>query len=897
MSSKDLPRLSAKVAEDGDPEETREWLESMQGVLEHAGPDRAVFMIRKLTELVQRSGISMPFTANTPYINTIADDDEPAYPGNLDIERHIRSFVRWNAMAMVISGNRNSDGIGGHISTFASAATLYEVAFNHFLRGRTDKQLGDVVYFQGHASPGIYARAFLEGRISEKLLDNFRRELAEGGGLPSYPHPRLMPGFWQFPTVSMGLGPIMSIFQARFNRYLQHRGLVDTSNSRVWCFVGDGETDEPESLGSINMAVREKLDNLVWVVNCNLQRLDGPVRGNSSIIQELEAVFRGAGWNVIKVVWGSDWDPLFEKDKDNLLIKAFNMTVDGEFQRYSVSDGAYIRKHFFGKIPELEKMVENYSDHQLARLNRGGHDVRKVYAAYAKAVVPNGRPTVILAKTIKGYGLGESGEGRNVAHQQKKLNEKELLTFRTRFGIPVPESQVAKTPFYKPADDSKEMAYLRKRREVLGGNLPARYETAPPLPVPDDAFFAKFTEGSQGREASTTMGYVTLLTALMARKDFGRHIVPIVPDEARTFGMESMFRQFGIYSSEGQLYEPVDKESLMAYREAKNGQILEEGLNEAGAMSSFIAAGTSYATHGVNMVPFYIYYSMFGFQRVGDLIWAAMDVQARGFLIGAVAGRTTLNGEGLQHEDGHSPVLASTVPKLLTYDPAYVYELAVILKSGLRRMFVKQDNVFYYLTVYNEAYEQPAMPAGVEEGIVRGIYKLRRSSFTSPHKVQILSSGVLVREALRGAQILEERFGIAADVWSVTSFNLLRMEALEVEHWNRLHPADPPRLSYIEEVMKGEQGAFIATTDYMKIVPEQLSPWIPGGLSALGTDGYGHSSSREELRRYFEVDGEFVAIAALQRLAKLGELPATRVQDALRELGINPDKSNPYPLV
>ena len=896
MSASNPSQSDEEIIEDLNAEETREWLESLAGVIESEGPERAVFLIRRLTELTQRSGISLPFTANTPYINTIPRHEEPPFPGNMEIERHIKSLIRWNAMAMVVSGNKNCAGIGGHISTYASAATLYEVAFNHFFRGRTDKQLGDMVYFQGHASPGIYARAYLEGRIDEKQLENFRRELAEGGGLPSYPHPRLMPGFWQFPTVSMGLGPIMSIFQARFNRYILNRGLLDTSSSKVWCFVGDGETDEPESLGCIDMAAREKLDNLVWVVNCNLQRLDGPVRGNSKIIQELEGAFRGAGWNVIKVIWGKDWDPIFDKDKDNLLLNAFDNTVDGEFQRYTVSDGAYIRTKFFGKVPGLSELVENYSDDDLKRLNRGGHDPKKVYSAYARAMQTNGRPTVILAKTIKGYGIGESGEGKNIAHNQKKMNESELLSFRTRFSIPIPEEQVAKTPFYKPSDDSKEMAYLRKRREVLGGNLPRRIESAPPLPVPEADFYKKFHGGSGDREVSTTMGFVSMLTALMSDKKFGKYPVPIVPDEARTFGMEAMFKQFGIYASQGQLYEPIDKDSLMGYREAKNGQILQEGLNEAGAMSSFIAAGTSYASIGLNMVPFYIYYSMFGFQRIGDLVWAAMDIKAKGFLIGAVAGRTTLNGEGLQHEDGHSHLVASTVPGVLAYDPAYVYELATIIREGLNSMMVDGKVNIYYLTVYNENYVQPAMPEGVEEGIIKGMYKFKTSQSTHQHKLQLMGSGPILREVLQAAEILEERYHVSCDVWSVTSFNRLRSDALECEHWNRLNPEEKPRLSYLEEVLENENGVFVAASDYMRIVAEQINRWVPGGLVCLGTDGYGRSSSRKELREYYEIDAASIVYASLYELRRRGQFDTAALKKAYGDLKLNRDKQHPFPL-
>ena len=884
-----------------DQEETLEWLASMEAVIKHDGSDRAFFLLKKLTDLVQTKGVALPSSANTPYFNTITPSDQPVYPGDSVIEQVIMSIVRWNAMAMVVAANKKSDGIGGHISTFASAAHLYEVGFNHFFRGRTPNQFGDMVYFQGHASPGIYARAYLEGRISDDQMAHFRRELAgsSSGGLPSYPHPKLLPDFWQFPTVSMGLGPIMAIYQARFNKYLENRSLIKASDSKVWAFLGDGETDEPESLGAINMAGRENLDNLIFVVNCNLQRLDGPVRGNGKIIQELEGSFRGAGWNVLKVVWGSEWDDLIAKDEFGELARAMGEAVDGDYQKYSVSNGAYIRKHFFGRSPELLKMVEHMSDDELKRLRRGGHDPRKIYAAYAKATKEaNGRPTVILAKTVKGYGLGESGEGRNTTHNQKKLNENELMDFRTRFNIPITEAEATKTPFYRPENSSKEMTYVKRRRRELGGSLPSRTDVAPPLNTPADSFYEKFTKGSGGREVSTTMGFVTLLTGLVASKDFGKHVVPIVPDESRTFGMEGMFRQFGIYSSKGQIYEPVDKESLMSYREATDGQLIQEGLCEAGGMSSFIAAGNSYATVGLNMVPFYVYYSMFGFQRVGDLIWAAMDMMCKGFLMGAVAGRTTLNGEGLQHEDGHSHVLASTVPNLLSYDPAYAYELALIIKDGLNRMYVKNDKVFYYLTIYNETYEQIPMPEheGVEEGIIRGMYKLSASESKSKVKAHLMSSGPILKEAVKAAAILEEKYNVATDVWSVTSFNRLRNEAIEVERWNTHHPDAEPRLSFVEESLKGEEGTFVASTDYMRIVAEGITRWVPGGLHCLGTDGHGMSSSREELRRFFEIDTESIVLKTLVELAKKGEVDKKVPAQAMKDLGIDSEKMNPFPL-
>lgn len=886
--------MDIKLPPDTDPEETREWLESIQAVLSQAGPDRAIYILRQLQEFMQGLGVSLPFTANTPYINTISHQDEPVFPGHPGMERRIKSIIRWNAMAMVTAANQKCPGIGGHISTYASAATLYEVAFNHFFRGKTPNQLGDYVYFQGHASPGIYARAFLEGRLDIKQMENYRRELLNGGGLPSYPHPRLLPDFWQFPTVSMGLGPIMSIYQARFLRYLENRKIIDTSDSKVWAFLGDGECDEPESLGAITLASREKLDNLIFVVNCNLQRLDGPVRGNSKIIQELEAAFRGAGWNVIKVVWGSDWDALLDQDKLGLLVKAMNDNVDGDYQKYSTSPGEHIRKHFFGRDPELLKMVDHLSDDQLRRMKRGGHEPRKVYAAYAKAIQANGRPTVILAKTIKGYGLGETGEGRNTTHNQKKLNENELLEFRTRFNIPLSDAEVIKAPFFKPPEDSMEMDYMQQKRRELGGHLPSRTPDAAPLEVPGDDFYQRFAKGSAGREVSTTMGFVTLLQALLGHKGIAKYITPIIPDEARTFGMEGMFRQFGIYSHKGQIYEPVDQDSLLSYREAVDGQILQEGLCEAGAISSFIAAGTSYSTVGINMIPFYVYYSMFGFQRVGDLIWAAMDMQCKGFLIGAVAGRTTLNGEGLQHEDGHSHIQASTVPGLLSYDPAYAYELSIIIKDGLRRMYKNNENIFYYLTVYNENYEHPPQPEGCEEGILNGLYKVKKSKSKAKQKVQLFGSGVILREALKAADILEKQFSIAADVWSVTSFNRLRSEAMAAERWNDLHPTKKPRESYLESTLKKEKGPFIAVSDYMRIHAEGISRWVPGGLHCLGTDGAGRSSSREELRRYFEIDGEMIALKAINVLANEGSLDKKDVAEAMKKLSIDADKAHPF---
>jgi pyruvate dehydrogenase E1 component len=830
----------------------------------------------------------------TPYVNTIPASQEPSYPGNRDIERRIKSTIRWNAMAMVVKANRLHGGLGGHISTYASAATLYEVAFNHFFRGSGEGRLADMIYFQGHASPGIYARAYLEGRLTASHLHNFRRELAEGGGLSSYPHPYLMSDFWQFPTVSMGLGPIMSIYQARFNRYMKARGFMGDDEPRVWCYVGDGETDEPETLGSLTLASREGLDNLIWVVNCNLQRLDGPVRGNGKIIQELEAAFLGAGWNVIKVIWGSDWDPLFAADSSGLLLKRMEEAVDGDYQKYSVEPGSYTRRHFFGKYPELYEMVNHLTDEQIHKLRRGGHDPQKVYAAYKAASEQRGAPTVILAKTVKGYGLGEAGEGRNVTHQQKKLNEKELREFRTRFGVPVSDEEIVDTPFYRPAPESEEAVYLRARRESLGGFVPQRRVDAGALEVPGLDRFAEFLKGSERFEVSTTMAFVRLLGSLLRNKTMGKHIVPIIPDEARTFGMDPLFREIGIYAPRGQLYEPVDRESLLYYHEARDGQILEEGITEAGAMSSFIAGGSAYASHGTNMIPFYIYYSMFGFQRIGDLVWAAGDMKAKGFLLGATAGRTTLNGEGLQHEDGHSHVHASTVPTVMAYDPAFAYEIAVIIQDGLRRMYAEGEELLYYLTLYNENYSMPSMQEGVSEGILNGLYKFRAGGEGLKPRVQLFGSGPILREVLRAQEILETRFGVSAAVWSATSYKLLRSEAMHARRWNMLHPTEQPRRSYLESVLADEEGPYVAVSDYMRIVPDQIAPWVPGLYLTLGTDGFGRSDTREGLRRFFEVDAESIVVAALYGLAKEGQVSAESVKAAIEELQIDPEKSYPF---
>lgn len=881
--------------------ENREWLESLDYVLETAGEERAARLIKILQIHAQKKGVRLPFTANTPYINTFPLSKQPPYPGRQDIEWNIRSIIRWNAMAMVVRANRIEEGIGGHISTYASAAALYEVAFNHFLRGSDGRSEGDMVYFQGHASPGIYARAFLEGRLSIEDLQNFRRELAPGGGLSSYPHPWLMPRFWQVPTVSMGLSPIMAIYQARFNRYLEDRGLKEPSDTRVWAFLGDGECDEPETLGAITLASREKLDNLIFVINCNLQRLDGPVRGNGKIIQELEAIFRGAGWNVIKVIWGSNWDPLLAKDKDGLLVKRMGEALDGDYQKYSVASGEYIRKHFFGKYPELLEMVKDLTDEQLQKLRRGGHDPEKIYPAFKAAVENEGSPTVILAKTIKGYGLGEAGEGRNVTHQQKKLNEDELREFRRRFNIPISDDDIAKAPFYRPPDDSPEIKYLKERRRELGGFLPQRKVLAGPMELPSPELFEEFHKGSGGRAAATTMAIVRLLAKLLKDKSVGKYMVPIVPDEARTFGMESLFRQVGIYSHVGQLYDPVDAETLLFYKEAKDGQILEEGITEAGSMSSFIAAGTSYANHGVNMIPFFIFYSMFGFQRTGDQIWAFADARGRGFLMGATAGRTTLAGEGLQHDDGHTHILASTVPNVRAYDPAFAYELAAVVRDGIERMYgPAAEDVFYYVTLHNENYAQPPRPDGLtDEAILRGIYRFAPapSLGKGAHPARLVGSGAILNQVLAARDLLAERFGVAAEVYSAPSFPLLRRDALEAERWNRLHPeAKKPRVPHVTTVLPGDGGPIIAATDWMKALPDMVSRWLPPHYLSLGTDGFGRSGTREDLRSLFEIDPPHIAAATMVALARCGALPSEKAAAAVRELGIDPEKTDPLAL-
>jgi len=877
--------------------ETREWLDSLDYVLSKGGPERAGRLLQQLSLHARRAaGVNLPFTATTPYQNTIASVQQPPFPGSQEMERRIKSLVRWNALAMVVRANKIQEGIGGHISTYASAATLYEVAFNHFLRARTEDGDRDIVYFQGHAAPGIYARAYLEGRISKEKLENFRRELKPGGGLSSYPHPWLMPDFWEFPTVSMGLGPIQAIYQARFMRYLENRGLKQTRGGKVWAFLGDGEMDEPESLGSITLASRERLDNLIFVVNCNLQRLDGPVRGNGKIIQELEAIFRGAGWNVIKVIWGSDWDSLIRNDRDGLLVRRMGEITDGQYQKYFVESGAYFRQNFFGTDPRLLNMVEHLSDEQLTRMRLGGHDPIKVHAAFKAAVEHQGSPTIVLAKTIKGYGLGEAGEGKNITHQQKKLNDEELWMFRSRFGVPVPDDELHEAPFYRPADDSPEITYMQERRKQLGGYLPERKVRSKPINPVSESYFEEFHKGTEGREVSTTMVFVRLLAKLLRDPEIGKLIVPIIPDEARTFGMEALFRQVGIYSSVGQLYEPVDMDTLLYYKEALNGQILEEGITEAGSTCSLIAAGTSYATHGINTIPFFIYYSMFGFQRIGDLIWAAADMRTRGFLIGGTAGRTTLAGEGLQHQDGHSHVLALSVPNLLAYDPAFAYEIAVIIQDGSKRMYVDQESIFYYLTVTNEPLPMPEMPGDkdVRDGILKGLYRFKTSPRkAAPLKAQLFGSGAIMYEVLKAQHILEEKFGVAADVWSVTSYKRLYAEGNECERWNMLHPGQTPRVPYVTRCLKDAPGVFVAASDYMKVLPESISQWVPRPLAALGTDGFGRSEGRASLRDFFEVDAKHIVLATLNALARDKQIGQDVVQRAIGELGINPNKPDP----
>ena len=887
----------AQVQTDGiEVLETREWLDSLDYVLSKGGPERAGRLLQQLALHARRAaGVNLPFTATTPYQNTIPSRTQPPFPGSQEMERRIKSLVRWNALAMVMRANKIQEGIGGHISTFASAATLYEVAFNHFLRARTEAGDRDIVYFQGHAAPGIYSRAFLEGRMPKQKLENFRRELKPGGGLSSYPHPWLMEDFWEFPTVSMGLGPIQAIYHARFIKYLENRGLKTATGGKVWAFMGDGEMDEPESLGSITLASRERLDNLIFVVNCNLQRLDGPVRGNGKIIQELEAIFRGAGWNVIKVVWGSDWDTLIQSDRDGLLVKRMGEISDGQYQKYFVESGAYFRQNFFGTDPRLLKMVEHLSDEQLARMRLGGHDPIKVYAAYKAAVETTGAPTIVLAKTIKGYGLGEAGEGKNITHQQKKLNDEELSMFRSRFGIPIPDDELNSAPFYRPADDSAEIRYMQERRKQLGGYMPERKVRATPLKSVPEQHFEEFYKGTDGREVSTTMVFVRMLAKLLRDPEIGKLIVPIIPDEARTFGMEALFRQVGIYSSVGQLYEPVDMDTLLYYKEAKDGQILEEGITEAGSMCSFIAAGTAYANHGINTIPFFIYYSMFGFQRIGDLIWAAADMRTRGFLVGGTAGRTTLAGEGLQHQDGHSLVLALTVPNCMAYDPAFAYEIAVIIQDGIKRMYVDGESIFYYMTVTNEPLAMPEMPGGtdIRSGILKGMYRFNTSAKKdAPVRAQLFGSGTIMFEVLKAQQMLE-KYNVGADVWSVTSYKELYKDANDCQRWNMLHPEKAARVPYVTQLLKEAPGPFIAASDYMKVLPESIAQWVPGRMVSLGTDGFGRSENRAALRDFFEVDAKHIVLATLNALLHEGKISLDVVQKAIQDLSINPEKLNP----
>jgi len=892
--------MTTDQIQETDELETQEWLEALDAVIEREGPERAHYLIERLIDKSRRSGANIPFKAATAYLNTIPPHLEKRSPGDHELEHRIRSMIRWNATAMVLRANRNKPGLGGHIASFASAATIYDVGFNHFFHAPTPEHGGDLVMFQGHSAPGVYARSFLEGRLTEEDLDGFRQEV-DGKGLSSYPHPWLMPEYWQFPTVSMGWCSLTSIYQARFMKYLQHRGLAKTENRKVWSFLGDGEMDEPESLGAISLAGREKLDNLVFVVNCNLQRLDGPVRGNSKIIQELEAMFRGAGWNVIKVIWGSYWDPLLAKDKSGKLAQLMMETVDGEYQNFKAKSGAYTREHFFGKYPETKELVANMSDEDIWRLNRGGHDPHKLYAAYHEATHHEGQPTIILAKTVKGYGMGESGEGTNSTHSQKDMDIESLKKMRDRFGIPLTDEQVEKLEYVKPEPDSPEIQYLQARRKALGGYLPQRKKFAEPLEVPPLTDFKALTDGSGDREMSTTMAFVRMLTLLTRDKKIGKNIVPIVPDEARTFGMEGMFRQLGIYSSVGQLYEPQDRDQIMYYKEDKSGQILEEGITEAGGMASWLAAATAYSTHGVNMVPFYIYYSMFGFQRIGDLAWLAGDMRACGFLIGGTAGRTTLNGEGLQHEDGHSLILSNTIPNCISYDPCFSYEMVVIIQHGMHRMLANRESVYFYITAMNENYQQPAMPSGVEEGIVKGIYKFSSVSATAKKdktsasglRVRLLGGGTILREVLAAAEMLASEWGIASDVFSVTSFNELARDGLAAERWNMLHPQETERTPYITTILGEDEAPVISATDYMKSYSDQVREYVPGTFVALGTDGFGRSDTREKLREFFEVDKRYVAVAALHALALDGKIERSVVANAIQQYAIDPDKPDP----
>jgi pyruvate dehydrogenase E1 component len=877
---------------DPDLLETQEWLEALDSVLANDGTDRAHYLLEQLVARARKSGAYLPYSATTAYLNTIPPHKEQRFPGDPEMERRIQSLVRWNALAMVVRANRKSSELGGHIASYASSATLYDVGFNHFFRAANDKQGGDLIFIQGHSAPGIYSRAYLYGQLTEEQLDNFRQEV-DGNGLSSYPHPWLMPDFWQFPTVSMGLGPIMAIYQARFLRYLESRSLAPVTDRKIWAFMGDGEMDEPESLGAIGLAGYEKLDNLVFVINCNLQRLDGPVRGNGKIIQELEGSFRGAGWNVIKVIWGSYWDPLIARDIDGLLYKRMEECVDGEYQNFKAKDGAYVREHFFGKYPELKAMVANMTDEDIWRLNRGGHDPYKVYAAYAEAAKHTGQPTVILVKTVKGYGMGHAGEGQNITHQQKKMDTAALKEFRDRFNIPLNDEQVANAEFYHPGKGSPEYQYMHQRREALGGFLLTKWPRPKNHVIPELSCFSKLLEGTGEREISTTMAFVRILNILLKDKQLKDYIVPIVPDEARTFGMEGMFRQLGIYSSRGQLYKPVDSDQVMFYREDKKGQILEEGINEAGAFSSWIAAATAYKYHGIQMIPFYIFYSMFGFQRIGDLAWAAADQRSRGFLLGGTAGRTTLAGEGLQHQDGHSQLFASFIPNCVSYDPTFAYELTVIIHDGLKRMYQNQEDIYYYITVMNENYIHPPMPKDCEEGILKGLYLLQKGG-RKKHKVQLMGSGTILREVIAAADLLKDDFDIDADIWSATSFNELRKEGLDVERWNRLHPEDTPKQSYVEKTLSSHKGPIIAASDYMKAYADQIRTFIPNRhYVVLGTDGFGRSDTRSQLRKFFEVNRYHVVVAALKTLADEGQIPAKKVTEAIKRYGIDPEAPNP----
>ena len=878
---------------DSEPQETQEWVDALSDIVRTEGPERADFILRRVLKRARQLQVGLPGLVQSRYINTISPEQEPAFPGDEQMELRIRRIVRWNAAVMVLRGNAKAAGIGGHISTYASSASLYEIGFNHFFRGKDHGAAGDQIFFQGHAAPGIYSRAFLEGRLTQAQLENFRREVVRGQGLSSYPHPRLMPDFWEFPTVSMGLGPINAIYQARFNRYLAARGIKDTAGSRVWGFLGDGEMDEPEALGALSMAGREGLDNLTFVVNCNLQRLDGPVRGNGKIIQELEAVFTGAGWNVIKVIWGREWDALLAKDYEGALVEIMNDTVDGEWQHYALETGAYIRQHFFGKDPRTLAMVENLSDEQLRGLRRGGHDYRKVYAAYAAATQHKGRPTVILAKTVKGWTI-PGGEARNMTHQLKKIKIEELKKFRDRLELPISDRKLEDPPFYHPGADSDEVKYMLERRRSHGGSVPKRVVNAQPLAPVTDKVFAEFAQGTGEKQAvSTTTGFAKLLRNLLRDPEWGKRIVPIIPDEARTFGLEVLFREIGIYASGGQKYDPVDSKLVLSYLEKQDGQLLEEGITEAGSMASFTAAGTSYATHGQPMIPFYIFYSMFGFQRTGDLAWLFGDMRGRGFMLGATAGRTTLNGEGLQHEDGHSLVLASTIPCLKTYDPAFAYEVATIIKDGLKRMYVDGEDIFYYLTLYNQDYPMPAMPSGVEDGILQGIYLYRAAVQQAKHRAQIFGSGIAVPEALRAQEILAEKFDVAADVWSVTSYQQLRNDALTAERWNRLHPGEPARVPYVTKALANSSGPVIAVSDFMKQVPDMIARWVKPPFMPLGTDGFGRSDTREALRRHFEIDEAHIVVATLSALSQQGLVAPGVVARAIHEFGIDPDAMEP----